>query len=187
MDLAVRGEGGVRVLLQRQDLAGKPLGTFDALGDVPVPPGTVSGQMAIGEFRSKGQPELMVSLQPPTGNSLLYAIGLSSDRRTLVGSDTMSSTLLKATALSSGDFNRDGLQDVVLIDKVTELVSVTTWRTPAAPNTRAYYVGHAPAAVAIGPLDGDDLPDLAFAVQIGSMPGLVALSVAYAMPAATLK
>lgn len=187
MDLAVRGDGSVRVLLQRRDAAGNSLGTFDALGDFPFPQGTVAGQMAIGEFRSKGQPELMISLQPPTGNSLLYAIGLSSDRRTLVGIDTMSNTLLKATALVSGDFNRDGLQDVVLIDKATELLSVTTWRTPAAPNTRAYYVGHAPAAVAVGPLDGDDLPDLAFAVQIGSMQGLVALSVAYAMPAGSLK
>lgn len=181
-DLVVRVGTTLRMFLQRTDAMGKATGKFDAQGDFSLPLDAVAGDLAIGEFRGKGQHEILISTQPLSGNSQLFAVGLGSDRRTWSGQGTMANTLLNASAMSIGDFNRDGQPDIVLIDKTHELMSVTTWRTPSEPRTRAYYVGHSPAAVTVGAIDDDDLPDLAFAVQVSSQPGFISLSTVYSLP-----
>ena len=160
---------------------------FAALPDFPLPVDTVATQLAVGEFRAKGLREILLATESLAGPSQLYAIRLDGDGKKLTGSGTMANTQLRTLNIVSSDFNQDGLLDAVLFDSSSDLMSVTSWRTPSAPSTRLYNIGHAPTAVAVGALDADIYPDVAFAVQFGTGgPGKIGISATYAMPAGSL-
>ena len=77
---------------------------------------------------------------------------------------TAYATGVEPIALASADINRDGFQDLVVVNKVNETVTVYLgYGDGTAVASETYPVGNAPQSVAVGDFNGDGWPDLAVA------------------------
>ena len=73
-------------------------------------------------------------------------------------------TGLQPIALAAGDINRDGFQDLAVVNKGNDTVTVFLgYGDGTAVASETYPVGAVPQSVAIGDFNGDGWPDLAVA------------------------
>jgi hypothetical protein len=74
------------------------------------------------------------------------------------------STGVEPIALAAADVNRDGFQDLAVVNKGDNTITVFLgYGDGTAVASETYPVGNAPQSVAVGDFNGDDWPDLAVA------------------------
>jgi hypothetical protein len=160
-DLAVANQtqgtsGSVSVLL------GNGHGGFSPAVNYPLPVGSAPFSLVAGNFNSPGTLDLAVGESNGTVDVLL-----GTGTGTFGGPTTYAVSPVAIRALAVGDFNGDGIPDLVTANSTFgtgSSVSVllgTGFGTFGNPTT--YLVGKDPASVAVGDFNGDGIPDLAVA------------------------
>jgi hypothetical protein len=152
-DIAVTDgvSGGQKVVV----LLGNGDGTFQAPRDVPT--GRFPGPLVVGDFTGGGIPDLAVLAGRGSQPGVYVHPGH--------GDGTFGPPIVSPVAtdfgavMAVGDFNGDGIQDLVVTNNQHNTVSVLlgngggSFRTPVA-----YAVGRNPRAVAVGRLRGEHSP-----------------------------
>jgi hypothetical protein len=165
LDLVVVNSGSntISVLLNDGRWA-TPSGGFAPARNFAV--GTTPRYVSVGDFNGDRKPDLAVANSASDSVSVLLndgrwatpSGGFAAAQNFDVGSAPLS--------ISIGDFNRDNKLDLAVTnfgsDRVSILLGDGTGRF-TANSPRDFFVGSGPLSIAIGDLNGDGRPDLAFA------------------------
>lgn len=160
-DLAVANsqDGAVSIFLSNAD------GTFD-LQSVLLPAGSPSAVAVVttpGTLNGDNHVDLVVTAAGTNELTVLLNTADPSPGGNRFTIDHTVATGQSPVAVATGDFNRDGVPDVVVVNQGGE--SVTTYLfdpvTNALVQSETYGVGLLPQAVAVGDFNGDGWPDVA--------------------------
>ncbi len=132
--------------------------SFISVGEGPI-------SLAVGDFDSNGCQDLVVANETSRDISILLGIDCKRTLRFQPGPNSP----IKIPELEGepvfaavGDFTRDGHQDVVVVDQISDDIFVlqgdNTGRFP--PPYQRFLVGNRPNSVAVLDLDGDAIQDL---------------------------
>ena len=178
-DLVVGDQfGGVYVLL------GNGTGTFTLAPGSPFATEFGVTFVAVADLNGDGKPDLAIArahgdLIPGTGGVNPPAYQLPFAVAVMLGNGAGGFTAAAGSPLTVGeeplwvavaDFNRDGRPDLAVANGASDSVTVLLGNgfggftpSPASP----FAVGHFPAGVAVGDLNGDGVPDLAVSTRSG--------------------
>jgi hypothetical protein len=116
--------------------------------------------VAVGDFNGDGLPDdlAVADLYLRSGVSVLLGNG---DGSFQAAQDYRVGAAPSSVAV--GDFNGDGIQDLVVTDQSFDLVRVLVGQGDGSLHTTnvSYVTGREPVSVAVGDFNGDGLPDLA--------------------------
>ena len=165
-DLATASGGGNSVTV----LLGNGTGGFSIAPGSPVPTG--SGQLGIvtGDFNGDGIPDLAAGNSASGVTTVTILLG-NGQGGFSPGTAVSLSPGTGPIALAAGDFNGDGMLDLVVADRVNSNVTILLGNgkgsfapTPASPITLgAAYIG--PGSIVVGDFNDDGFQDLAIANQ----------------------
>lgn len=153
LDLAVASAPNVIDIL-----LGDGHGNFSAELEAQAP-GMYPSALATGDFNNDGNLDLAITNQ--FASTVIILLGNGNGAFTAV-SDTPPSTGATPDAIATGDFNRDGKQDLAIANHDSNTVTILlgngdgTFTAAASPNTDVY-----PDAVAVGDFNRDGKLDLA--------------------------
>ncbi len=152
-DLAVENFGGVAVLLSNGD------GSFPTPSSFPA--GTGPEAVAVADFNGDGIPDLAVA---DSGSSFGHGSGavlLNNGNGTFQPPLTFATGAFP-TSIAVGDFNGDGIPDLVTTDTSHNTVRVQLGNGDGSFQTGPdIAAGSSVASVAVGDFNGDGIPDLA--------------------------
>jgi hypothetical protein len=156
-DLAVADqEGTASILLGNAD------GTFQAAVAYPV--GGAVNSVAVADFNGDGIPDLALANADQSRDQSSVSVLLGN------GNGTFRAAVRYAagpapSAVAVGDFNRDGVADLVLANNVSGgTVSVLLGKGDGTFQAAVQYTaGNRPSDVAVGDFNGDGIPDLVVA------------------------
>ena len=122
-------------------------------------PGIYPTALATGDFNNDGNLDLAITDQ--FASTVIILLG-NGDRTFSAAPGTPPSTGATPDAIATGDFNRDGKQDLAIANHDSNTVTILlgkgdgTFTAAASPNTDVY-----PDAIAVGDFNGDGKLDLA--------------------------
>ncbi len=155
-DLAVADEAGSQVTV----LLGNGSGGFKPATGSPFAAGVNPFSVVTGDFNGDGIPDLATADEGSSFVTVLLGNGTggftpAAGSPFQVGSEPIS--------LAVGDFNGDGIQDIVTVNRVDGTVMVLLGKGAGAFTAAAspYKVGASPYAVAVGDFNGDGIQDVA--------------------------
>jgi FG-GAP-like repeat len=155
-DLAVADEAGSQVTV----LLGNGSGGFKPATGSPFAAGVNPFSVVTGDFNGDGIPDLAAADEGSSFVTVLLGNGTggftpATGSPFQVGSEPIS--------LAVGDFNGDGIQDIVTVNRVDGTVTVLLGNGAGAFKAAAspYKVGASPYAVAVGDFNGDGIQDVA--------------------------
>jgi hypothetical protein len=152
-DVAVAaGDHTVSIWLTNAD------GTLRYAQTVAFQTGRVATAVVAGDFNRDAAPDLLITLDAPSGVSVVLNVAQS--QTGLFGSPSSSTGGSSAAAI--GDFNRDGFSDAAVADRSADTVT-TYFGDGGLARSETYLVGAAPEAVATGDFNGDGWDDIAVA------------------------
>lgn len=157
------GSPGIAVLL------GTGTGTFSA--SAKYQPGSTPGGVALGDFNKDGQMDLAVANSAYDAGTISVLLGrgggtLSAPEYYAVGSDPRT--------MATGDFNHDGLLDLVTANYNDDTISILMNNGHGAFNAPVVYgIGSQPTSIAVGFFNGDAYPDIVTANSNGTVSVLI--------------
>jgi len=138
-------------------------GTFETEQTYTVAGGPSA--VAATDLNGDGFPDLAVTTA--TGRQLVLVINKGTSATpgsTFNPPTTTYSTGVQPIALAAADINRDGFQDLAVVNRGDNTVTVFLgYGNGTAVVSETYSVGNAPQSVAVGDFNGDSCPDLAVA------------------------
>jgi hypothetical protein len=160
-DLAVANDayysGTVSVLLGNADGSFQPARTFAA--------GAGPAFVAVGDFNGDGIPDLVVADSTSDGVGVLLGNGDGSFQAPLYFSTGIESQPCSVTV---GDFNGDGIPDLVVADRNSGTASVLLGNGDGSFQRAVNYpIGSFPIFVAVGDFNGDGRLDFAVTYNLG--------------------
>lgn len=174
-DIAVADSGGDRVAVWfNSGNAGSPFPSAGIVNTLTLPPGSMPQGLAVGDFNGDGKPDLVV---PNPGNNSksvtvflnlgagAFAPGVTSPG----GSDSFQAAV--------ADFDRDGRQDVAVLDFLAGNVAVLRGKGDGTFEAQQLFtVGKdganatiLPRSIATGDVNGDSLPDVVVASDLNQV------------------
>ncbi|MBI1797503.1 MAG: T9SS type A sorting domain-containing protein [Candidatus Eisenbacteria bacterium] len=179
-DLAVacKGSGTVAILLG-QGTSGVGDGTFAP--PVHYPAGGYPFQIVASDFNGDGITDLAVCLNSFAAVSVLRGVGSGGVGNGSFAAPVQFSISTVSTGIEKGDFNHDGITDLVVTENSAHTVGVLIGT--GAPTIGAgsfqpvahYQAGSAPFDVAVGDFNGDGADDIAVANSPGGTAVLLGL------------
>lgn len=128
----------------------------------------VSGRKVVDEAVTANGNDPITSL----GNDVtLYRAKLDGSGLFFASNDTTPLPGFSVSAVAKGDFNADGLTDIVIADPINNKIAVLlATGNPSNPfgSPRQFGTGSDPVAIAVGDLNGDGRPDIVVANQLDS-------------------
>ena len=146
---------------------GRPLGAFSGRNDHPV--GLTPSGIAVGDATADGRPDIVTA--DAGSNTLTILVDGT------WGSPDVDTTIVVPTgtgphAVAIGDWNQDGVPDLVSANTSVDSISVIKGKPAGGFLPRVDTVSLSqPVAIAVGDLDADGRPDLAVACM-GSIVGI---------------